>query len=106
MLGDLLRKSVATGLGIAWLTKERAEDFVGEWVRQGKISLDQRKEAVDRLMREAEEQRGELMKFVNTQTSKALATAGLARLSDLKALEERVAALEQRLGEGGTGTQQ
>jgi polyhydroxyalkanoate synthesis regulator phasin len=102
MLGDLLRKGLATGLGIVWLTKERAEEYVSEMVRQGKINLDQSRDTVDHLLQEADEQRSQLQKLINAQTDRALEAAGLARLSDLKSLEERVAALEHRL-DGASG---
>jgi polyhydroxyalkanoate synthesis regulator phasin len=103
VLGDLLRRGFVTGLGLAWVTKEKAEELVGEWVRQGRVSLEQSREAVDRLLKEAEEQRGELLKVINAQIGRGIEAAGLAKAQELKAVEERLAKLEHLLRQTSRG---
>lgn len=88
------------GLGLAWITKDKAEEVVSELVRQGQVSLEQSREAVNQLLEEAEEQRGELTRFVNAQIERGIEAAGLARREDIRQLEERVARLERLLASG------
>lgn len=95
MPGGWFRRGLVTGLGVLWMTKEKAEELVAEWVQQGKVSMEQSRETVDKLLKVAEEQRHELTKVVNAQVAKAMDLAGLASHDELKALEERVAALER-----------
>ncbi|HEX6972371.1 MAG TPA: hypothetical protein VF234_09140 [Limnochordia bacterium] len=103
MILDLLTKWLAVGIGMAALTKERAEELLADLVQQGRLSREEGRAILDRIMREADQQKEALRAGLAEQRRRVLNTAGVAtteELAELKArlgmLEERVAALEQR----------
>ena len=59
MIGEAIRRVLATGLGLAVLTKEKAEELVNEFVRQGELSREEGERLLDDITRRAQEQSGQ-----------------------------------------------
>ena len=51
---DLIKKAIYTGVGLAVLTKERAEELVKELSQQAKLSEQEGKELFDGLLKQSE----------------------------------------------------
>jgi polyhydroxyalkanoate synthesis regulator phasin len=88
---DLIKKTLLTGIGAAVVTKEKVEDTLGDYVRQGKVKAEDARIIADKI---AEQGRKEF-----EDASRTLAT----KLGDIAAriggenTDARVAALEQRI---------
>ena len=54
---NLIKKAFYTGLGLAVLTKEKAEELVKELAEQTKLSEHEGKDLVDSLMKQSEQAR-------------------------------------------------
>ena len=54
---NLIKKAFYTGLGLAVLTKEKAEELVKEIAQQAKLSEHEGKELVDSLMKQSDQAR-------------------------------------------------
>lgn len=97
MLVEQLKRWVSTGIGLALLTKEKAEEIVQELIRQGEISRDEGKEILDGLIRRAQAERDELQRRIDAEVRRLLESAGLARQEDVRRLEEELRKLEKRV---------
>ena len=52
---DLIKKALYTGVGLAVLTKEKAEELVQELTKQAKLSEQEGKELFDGLLKQSEQ---------------------------------------------------
>ena len=57
---DIIKRTMLLGLGLASLTKERAEGMVDDLVKRGEAARQDRFKAVDGLLKEAEKQEEKL----------------------------------------------
>lgn len=97
MIPGLLRRLTAAGIGLAWLTKEKAEAFVQELVRQGEMSREEGRELLEELLRRAEMEKDELQRRIDAEVRRMMKSAGVATREDVRRLEERLERLEARL---------
>jgi polyhydroxyalkanoate synthesis regulator phasin len=93
---EYLRKIGLLGIGIAALTKEKAEDIVNEFVEKGELSSEEGKELVKDLLKKSEEQRKDLAKKIDSEVKKALKGLIVSK-SDIERLERRIEKLEGTL---------
>ena len=100
---DLLRKSLLAGLGAGVITKEKAEETVREFVEQGKLTADEGRQLVSRLLQSGSQQWEQVQAGVMDAVRKTLDSADVARARHVRILESRLADVEQRLAalEGG-----
>jgi polyhydroxyalkanoate synthesis regulator phasin len=96
---DLFKKTISFGIGLFDYTKEKVENLVDEMVKRGELSKQESSQAVEELWEKAEKEQAAFWSKVKTYINSIVEGMPLARRADLKALEERVAALEKRLGE-------
>lgn len=87
---EYLRKIGLLGLGIAVLTKEKAEEVAGDLVKKGEISQEEGKTLAKDMMAEAEKQRKELTKKIDEEVKKALKKVDFASKDDIKRLEKKI----------------
>jgi polyhydroxyalkanoate synthesis regulator phasin len=96
-LRDLAEEILLAGVGAVALTKERADELVGELAQKGKLTQDDARELVDEVMGRW---RGDALR-VGERASSTLATVfrelGLVTRRENEELELRLAQLEHRL---------
>lgn len=97
MIGNQLKRWATTGLGLALLTKEKAEELVQELIRQGEIGREEGKELLEALMRRAQSEKDELQRRIDAEVRRLVESAGLASREDIRRLEEQLRTLEARL---------
>ncbi len=98
-MNDFFKKTLHFGIGLLDYTKEKVESLVEEMVRRGEMSRQEGAEAVEELWTKAKEEQAAFWEKVKTFVSKVVDDMALVRRSELKALEERLAALEKKSGE-------
>jgi len=98
---SLLKKVMLTGVGLAVMTKEKAEELGRELVKKGEITEKEGKEFVEELLKKSEETKDDFEKKVEEVVKKALVRLDLATRKELDKLIERVAALEKGNAAGG-----
>jgi polyhydroxyalkanoate synthesis regulator phasin len=96
---ELLHKAWMFGLGVYDFSKEKVEAVVQDMVQRGEISQQESPEAVKQLLAKAQDAQQALMDKVKELTQSAIDEINVAKVSDLEALEKRVAALEEALKE-------
>lgn len=96
---DLIKKTLTTGLGLAFLTKEKIEDLSKDFVEKGKMSENDAKEFIDELSKRSKEAKerveGEIEKIV-TRTLKKM---NLVTREDFRALEKKLNRLTKAVKE-------
>jgi polyhydroxyalkanoate synthesis regulator phasin len=95
---DFVKKTLHFGLGLFDYTKEKVENLVEEMVKRGELSKQESSQAVAELWERAEKEQSAFWDRVKEFINSIVDEMPLVRRADLKALEERLAALEKRLG--------
>ena len=94
---DLFKKTISFGIGLFDYTKEKVETLVEEMVKRGEVSKQDSSQAVEELWEKAAKEQSAFWNKVKTYINSIVDEMPLVRRSELKALEERLAALEKRL---------
>ena len=94
---DLFKKTISFGIGLFDYTKEKVETLVEEMVKRGEVNKQDSSQAVEELWEKAEKEQSAFWNKVKTYINSIVDEMPLVRRSELKALEERLAALEKRL---------
>jgi polyhydroxyalkanoate synthesis regulator phasin len=94
---EALKKAMLASLGAAVITKEKAEDALSDWVRQGKVSADEAKEMVARLTEQGKVEFDTAAHDVQRSLKDLLEQAGIGQKSKLEAIEKRLLAVEIEL---------
>ncbi len=95
---DLLKKTLAFGMGAAAFSAEKIKQFADEMVARGEMTSDEAGKFVDDMTKRAEDEKHTVQEWVREQMSRMLQQAGAVESARVDALEQRVAALEERLG--------
>lgn len=96
---DIVKKSLAFGLGAAVLSAEKLKQMADEMVARGEMTSDEAKSFVDEMSTKAEEEKSKVQEWMRDQMHKMLQHSGAAEASRVADLERRVATLELRVAE-------
>jgi polyhydroxyalkanoate synthesis regulator phasin len=90
---DLMKKAIFTGLGLAFMTKEKIEEFSKELVEKGKLSETEGKDFIDELREKSEEAREKLQEQIQNGVNHTLKKMNIATRDDISRLEKRLSKL-------------
>lgn len=93
---EYIRKMGLLGLGIAVLTKEKAEEIANDLVKKGEINREEGKVLAKDIVTQAEKQSKELTKRIDDHIKKALKKVDFASKDDIKRLEKKIDALSRK----------
>ncbi len=91
---ELLKKSVYATIGIALMTREKAEEIGKKVAEEARLSENEGKQFVDELVSRADETRSAFEKTVAKQVEATLHNINLPTRSEVEALELRLRKLE------------
>jgi polyhydroxyalkanoate synthesis regulator phasin len=94
---DLIKKSVMAGIGAAVVTKEKVEEALGEFVRQGKLSAADAAIMAEKIADQGRREFDELGARLSAKVKEFNAKADETTQARLAALEQRVRVLEEKL---------
>ena len=89
-MNELIKKTLLTGLGLAFLTKEKIEEMTKEFIEKGKLSEQEGKKLYDELLEKAEESKEDVKKQIETITKDTMKKMNLASRDELLDLEKRL----------------
>ena len=95
-LRDLVERGLLAGIGMLFVTRERAQAVVDELVNRGDVKRDESKGLVDRWVQRGEDERSNFRKLVREEIGKAAHELNLATKEDVQALEKKIEALGQK----------
>ena len=96
---DLIRKTLLTGVGLAALTAQKAEELAKELKEKGKLTEKEGRELADELLKKSEEARKDLQGQVEKVVKDVLGKLDIPSRANLKKLEEKINSLKRRGGE-------
>ena len=99
---DLIKKALYTGVGLAVLTKEKAEELVKDLTQQAKLSEQEGKELFDGLLKQSEQARNDFQAKVDEAVLTVVKRLTLATKDEVESLKARVEELSAQLKGGST----
>jgi polyhydroxyalkanoate synthesis regulator phasin len=101
---ELLKKALYTGVGLAVLTKEKAEELVRELTQQAKLSEHEGKELFDGLLKQSENARNDLQAKIDETVHGVVKRLNLATKDEVAVLKAKIEELSAKVGQGpGSG---
>jgi len=94
---DMLKKSLAFGLGLAVTSKEQIEKTVDELVKKGEIAPEESRRVINQMLERGEEERVKLMNLIKEQVEHVQKDMNLVSKDELKTLNQRLTDLEARV---------
>lgn len=99
---DLIKKAFYTGLGLAVLTKDKAEEMVRDIAEQAKLTESEGKELVDSLMKQSDQARQDFQTKVDEAVQAVVKRMHLATRDELESLRAKVEELSAKVGPHGS----
>jgi polyhydroxyalkanoate synthesis regulator phasin len=97
---ELLKKSLYASVGMALLSRDKAEKVAKAIAKEAELSQEQGRKFVGDLVRKSEEARLTIERIVQEKVEKALKKTALATRHEVTVLEERIRNLESAAGNG------
>lgn len=91
---ETIKKTLLAGVGAAVITKEKVQDALEDYVRQGKIKADDAKIIAEKIAERGKREFEELSQQASAKAAELFQKNDSAVTARLAALEARVAALE------------
>ncbi len=95
---DLIKKTLLAGVGAAMVTKDKAEQALQDYVKQGKVSAADARAMAERIAEQGRKEFDEMSDQLSDRIREYTTRADAATMTRLAALEQRVQALESRAG--------
>jgi len=94
MLKEQIERSVLMGIGLISLTREKAQAYVEDLVKEGKAASSEVTNLTEKLVKRGEEERNALRKVVREEMNAALKDVNIATADDIQKLQAQVEALK------------
>ena len=94
---ELLKKGFYTGLGLALITKEKAEELAKELVMKGELSEKEGKGFVVEILKKSKEAEQEFKKKAETLVYNAIKKIDVPSKKEFTAITQRLAILEGKI---------
>jgi polyhydroxyalkanoate synthesis regulator phasin len=96
---DLIKKALYTGVGLAVLTKEKAEELVKDLTQQAKLSEQEGKELFEGLLKQSEQARNDFQAKIDEAVLTVVKRLNLATKDEVASLKAKVEELASKLGQ-------
>lgn len=94
---EMLKKSVYATIGIALMTREKAEEVGKKVAAEARLSESEGKQFIDELLKRAEETRTAFEKIIETKVESVLGRLNVPTRKQVEELELRIRKLEASL---------
>ena len=95
----MLKQMLYAGIGLAAVTKEKAEEVIAELIKKGEMSKEEGKDVLNTLMNRMQEESEKLKQKINEQVENTITSMNLVRKSELDEVLQKLGELEKRLDE-------
>lgn len=97
---EMLKNVLYTGLGAAFLTKEKIEELRKDLIEKGKLSQDEGKQFVDELIRKSEKAKDQLDLWINKRVEDRINQLNLANKDEIAELRRKIEELQVAINKG------
>ena len=94
---DLINKMFLTGVGLAFMTKEKIEEMSRELMEKGRLSEKEGRQLLEDLLKKSEKAKKDIEAQIEKIVKESLKKMNIATTDDLKALEKKIRTLEKKL---------
>ncbi len=94
---DVVRKVALLGIGVASLTRDKAEKLTSDLVKKGNITQAEGRKLTSDLIKKSMATKKDMEIRIDKELKKTMNSAKFAKESDVKRLEKKVAQLEKKL---------
>ncbi len=91
---ELLKDIVYTGVGAAFLTRDKLEELRGELMDKGNLSKEEGKEVIDELLKKSDSARDQLELWITRQVEDRIKQLNLATRDEVAELRRMVEELQ------------
>ena len=99
---DVIKKTLLAGVGAVVVTKEKVQDSLDDFVRQGKVSAADARIMAEKIAEQGKREFDDATQNLSVKIKDLLSRDSEKILSRLTALEERIRVLETKLAEPPT----
>ncbi len=92
---DIVKKTLLLGLGVASLTKEKAEEIVNELVKHGEVASKDRPKVINDILQKAEEEKKKFISKIKETVKTVVNEMGLPGKDDIDELKKKINELEK-----------
>ena len=96
---DAFKKTLLAGLGAAVVTKDKVQEGLEDFVKQGKITAAEAQSIAEKVAAEGKKEFENASKKLSDKFKEVMSYADSRHLPRIDALEKRVAGLERKLSE-------
>jgi polyhydroxyalkanoate synthesis regulator phasin len=96
---DLIKKALYTGVGLAVLTKEKAEELVKDLTQQAKLSEQEGKELFEGLLKQSEQARNDFQAKIDEAVLTVVKRLNLATKDEVASLKAKLEELASKVGQ-------
>ena len=89
-MSDIIKKILLAGLGVATLTREKAEDIIEDLIKKGELTRKEKQGFLDDLLKATEKRKDEARNFVKEEVQKVLKSLNIPTGDEINALEKRL----------------
>ncbi len=93
---DLISNMFLAGFGAMMLTKEKAEEIVGEMIQKGEMSRDEARNVVDSLVEKGKKEENNMLDLVRNDVRKVMEDTGVPSRDEFEEIKKRLKALEEK----------
>lgn len=98
-MSDLIKKTILTGLGVASLTKEKAEKLVKDLIKEGEVSEGEGSKLVKELLEKVEDNKKTIEKQAEKAVHGVLKKLNVPSRKDILGLNNKIEKLDKKLSE-------
>ena len=98
IMDNLIKKTILTGLGIASLTKEKAEKLVKDLIKEGEVSKGEGSKLVKELLEKVDTNKKAVEKQVENTVKNVLKKLNIPSKKDVVDLDKKIEKLDKKLG--------
>jgi polyhydroxyalkanoate synthesis regulator phasin len=89
-LAEIMKKSMAAGIGIIAFTANKAQELVDDMVERGELTREQGTSVIKEIAQQGEETRKQLSEMMRAEVRKVVDEANIASKDDIKRLEDKI----------------
>ncbi len=97
---DLFKKTMVSGVGLALMAKDEAENMAGEWVRQSQMTEEEGKKFVEEILVKYGETQDKLEERVGKSVKEFLKKVDVVTGEEFNKLKNEIRELKKALGSG------
>lgn len=95
----MLKEMIYASLGLATITREKAEEVISELVKKGEMTQEEGKDALSTLMKKAKEENEKLKQKIKEQVDSAVTSLDIVKRTEFDEAIKRISELEKELAQ-------